>query len=245
MKNFPIAIIGIGCRFPGGASSPQAFWNLLKNGVDAIVDIPGDRWDIRRFYDPETEKPGKMHNRQGGFLEEKISEFDPLFFGISPREAKSLDPQQRLLLEVTYEAIEDAGLQLERLKGSLTGVFIGGFDLDNKMFYVGALNRQLIDAQTAANVTMTMLSNRLSYTFDLKGPSISIDTACSSSLVAIHTACQTLWNGDIDMAIAGGVNVMFLPDFTIVLSKGHFTSKHSRCKAFDADATGYHHADRL
>jgi acyl transferase domain-containing protein/NADPH:quinone reductase-like Zn-dependent oxidoreductase/NAD(P)-dependent dehydrogenase (short-subunit alcohol dehydrogenase family)/acyl carrier protein len=239
LKNFPIAIIGIGCRFPGGASSPQAFWNLLKNGVDAIVDIPGDRWDIRRFYDPETEKPGKMHNRQGGFLEEKISEFDPLFFGISPREAKSLDPQQRLLLEVTYEAIEDAGLQLERLKGSLTGVFIGGFDLDNKMFYVGALNRQLIDAQTAANVTMTMLSNRLSYTFDLKGPSISIDTACSSSLVAIHTACQTLWNGDIDMAIAGGVNVMFLPDFTIVLSKGHFTSKHSRCKAFDADATGY------
>ncbi len=239
MKNDPIAVIGIGCRFPGGASSPEAFWDLLKNGVDAIGDVPADRWDIRRFYDPDTEKPGKMHTKQAGFLKEKISRFDPLFFGISPREARSLDPQQRLLLEVTYEAIEDAGLQVEKLKGSAAGVFVGGFDLDNKLLLLGVLNRQLINSNTATNFTMTMLSNRISYTFDLRGPSMSIDTACSSSLVAVHTACRSIWNNESTMAFAGGVNIMILPEFSIMLSKGRFTSTHSRCKTFDADASGY------
>lgn len=239
MKNSLIAIIGIGCRFPGGASSPGAFWNLLKNGVDAIVDVPGDRWDMRRFYDPDTEKPGKVHSKQGGFLKEKIEDFDPLFFGISPREAETLDPQQRILLEITYEAIEDAGLQVEKLKGSPTGVFIGGFALDNKLLHLGVFNRHLLNSLSATNGTMAMLSNRIAYTFDLMGPAISMDTACSSSLVTVHAACQSIWNGDCEIAIAGGVNVMFQPGYFIVLSKGYFISKESRSKAFDADASGY------
>lgn len=239
MKDSLIAIIGIGCRFPGGASSPEAFWNLLKNGVDAIVDVPGDRWDMRRFYDPDTEKPGKMHCKQAGFLKEKIEYFDPLFFGISPREAEILDPQQRILLEITYEAIEDAGLQVEKLRGSSTGVFIGGFALDNKLLRLGFFNRHLLNSHSATTSTMTMLSNRISYTFDLMGPSISMDTACSSSLVTVHQACQGIWNGDCEIAIAGGVNIMFLPGYFIVLSKGYFTSKECRSKAFDADASGY------
>jgi len=239
MKRNPIAIIGIGCRFPGGASSPDKFWKLLTNRMDAIINVPSDRWDIRRYYDPDTEKPGKMHTWQAGFLEEKINEFDPLFFGISPREAQSLDPQQRVLLETAYEAVEDAGLQLEKLKGSATGVFIGGFDLDNKLLQLSVLNRRLINSNTANNLTMTMLSNRISYTFDLRGPSMSIDTACSSSLVAVHTACQSIWNKESEIAFAGGVNIMILPEFSIALSKGQFTSKHGRCKTFDADASGY------
>jgi acyl transferase domain-containing protein/NADPH:quinone reductase-like Zn-dependent oxidoreductase/acyl carrier protein len=244
MKNIenikpPIAIIGIGCRFPGNASSANAFWELLKNGVDAIIDVPQDRWDIRRFYDPQTGKPGKMHAKQAGFLKENIYEFDPLFFGISPREAENLDPQQRLLLEVTYEAIEDAGLPLKSLQGSDTGVFIGGFTLDQTMFLLNKENREMIHSLTAVNIMMAMLSNRISYTFDLRGPSVSMDTACSSSLVATHYACQSIWNGECSMAIVGGVNIMLKPEFSILLSKGQFTSKHGRCKTFDQEASGY------
>lgn len=235
----PIAIIGIGCRFPGGASSPDKYWQLLLKGQDAIVDVPKDRWDIRRFYDPDPDKPGKSYVKQGGFLKERIDEFDPLFFGISPREAETMDPQQRLLLEVTWEAFEDAGLIAEKLTGSNTGVFIGGFCLDNLLIRVGPLNRELADTHTAASSTMTMLSNRISYIFDLKGPSVSMDTACSSSLVTTHYACQSLWNGEADMAIAGGVNIMQRPEFPIAMSKGHFLSEHGRCMTFDERAAGY------
>lgn len=235
----PIAIIGIACRFPGGASNPLAFWELLKNKGDAITDIPGDRWDFRRFYDPQTEKPGKMHVKQGGFLKEDISQFDPLFFGISPREAENLDPQQRFLLEVTYEAIEDAGLQLEPLKGSDTGVFIGGFALDHSLLLLSKENRQLLNSLTGVSIMLAMLSNRISYTFDLRGPSASIDTACSSSLVTTHYACQSIWNGDCSLAIAGGVNIILKSELLVALSKGQFISKDGRCKTFDKDASGY------
>lgn len=237
--NHPIAIIGIGCRFPGNASNPNALWELLKNGIDAIIDVPGDRWSIKRFYDPDTGKPGKMTTRQSGFLKENIYEFDPLFFGISPREAETLDPQQRLLLETTYEAIEDAGLPIESLQGSNTGVFIGGFTLDHYVSILGKENREMINSHTAVSSTMTMLSNRLSYSFDLKGPSVSMDTACSSSLVAAHYACQSIWNNECSMAIVGGVNIILRPDFLIAMSKGRFTSKHGRCKTFDQEASGY------
>ena len=235
----PIAIIGIGCRFPGGASNPRLFWRNLCQGKDAIVDIPADRWDIRKFYDPNPNKPGKSYVKQGGFLKEKIDEFDPLFFGISPREAETMDPQQRLLLEVTWEAFEDAGLVIEELAGSNTGVFIGGFCLDNLIMRVGPLNRELADTHTAASSTMTILSNRISHIFDLTGPSVSMDTACSSSLVTTHYACQSIWNGDAEMAIAGGVNIMLRPEFPIAMSKGHFLSEHGRCMAFDVRAGGY------
>ena len=235
----PIAIIGMGCRFPGKASNPSAFWEMLCKGADAIVDVPSDRWDIRRFYDEDPDKPGKTYAKQGGFLHEKIDQFDPLFFGISPREAESMDPQQRLLLEVTWEAFEDAGIVAEQLAGSNTGVYIGGFCLDNNLLMLGALNRELVDSHTGTNTTMTILSNRISYTFDLKGPSVTMDTACSSSLVSTHYACQSIWNGDCNLAISGGVNVMLKPEFPIVMSKGKFLSPHSRCMAFDERADGY------
>ncbi len=239
MSKEPIAIVGIGCRFPGGAASPEQFWNLLAEGTDCIIDVPKDRWDYRRFYDPETDRPGKSHQFQGGFLKLKVEEFDPLFFGMSPREAAVLDPQQRLLLQTTWEAFEDAGFTEQQLKGSETGVFVGGFCLDNKLQQLGALNRDLIGPHTATSSTMVMLSNRISYAFDLRGPSLSIDTACSSALVAAHYACTSIWSGESDMAIAGGVNIMLRPEYPIAMSKGQFLSKHSRCKAFDEDAGGY------
>ena len=238
-KKAPIAIIGIGCRFPGGAANPRQFWRNLCRGKDAITDVPAERWDIRRFYDPNPNKPGKTYAKQGGFLKEKIDQFDPLFFGISPREAETMDPQQRLLLEVTWEAIEDAGLQAETLQGSRTGVFIGGFMLDNLLLRVSPMSREYANTHTGVSCTMTMLSNRISYTFDLQGPSVSMDTACSSSLVAAHYACQSIWNGESDMVMTGGVNMMLRPEFPIVMSKGKFLSTHSRCMAFDARAGGY------
>lgn len=236
----PIAVVGMGLRFPGGASNPEEFWKLLAEGTDCIVDVPKDRWDWRRFYDPETDRPGKSHQPQMGFLQKvRVEEFDPLFFGMSPREAAILDPQQRLLLESTWEAFEDAGFQEAKLRGSRTGVFIGGFCLDNKLQQLGALNRDLIGQNTATSSTMVMLSNRISYSFDLRGPSLTIDTACSSALVAAHYACLSIWTGESDMAVAGGVNVMLRPEYPIAMSKGQFLSKHARCKAFDEDAGGY------
>lgn len=212
---------------------------MLRRKKDAIVDVPEDRWDTRRFYDENPDKPGKMYVKQGGFLKEKVDRFDPLFFGISPREAESMDPQQRLLLEVTWEAIEDSGMVETDLKGSRTGVFIGGFCMDAMLMRFGQLNRELANSHSAASSTMTMLSNRISYTFDLKGPSVTMDTACSSSLVAAHYGCQSIWNGESETAIIGGVNVMLRPEFPIVMSKGKFLSPHGRCKAFDEDAAGY------
>lgn len=235
----PIAIVGIGCRFPGGAATPEQFWKLLAEGTDCIVDVPKDRWDYRRFYDPDTDRPGKSHQFQGGFLKTKLEEFDPLFFGMSPREAAVLDPQQRLLLETTWEAFEDAGFTDDKIRGSETGVFIGGFCFDNKLQQLSSLNRDLIGPHTATSSTMVMLSNRISYSFDLRGPSLSIDTACSSALVAAHYACMSIWTGESKMAIAGGVNIMLRPEYPIAMSKGQFLSKHSRCKAFDEDAGGY------
>lgn len=235
----PIAIIGIGCRFPGGGHNPEQFWNVLAEGVDGIIDVPADRWDFRKFYDADKERIGKSHAKQAGFLQTRVDAFDPLFFGISPREAAVLDPQQRLLLELTWEAFEDAGLIEERLKGSNTGVFIGGFTLDNKLIQLGQLNREIMSSNTATSSTMVMLSNRISYTFDLRGPSVSMDTACSSSLVAAHYACQSIWSGESDLAITGGVSMMLTPEYPITMSKGQFLSDHSRCKAFDEDARGY------
>ena len=224
----PLAIIGMGCRFPGGAHSPSAFWELLKNGVDAIVDIPSDRWDSRRFYDPNPNRPGKTYARQGGFLTEPIDTFDAHFFGVSPREAVRLDPQQRLLLEVTWEALEDAGQAIDRLRGSDTGVYIGGFTLDSQIHQFSLHNRHLLDAHASTSATMTILANRISYTFDFHGPSITLDTACSASLVAFHYACQDLWSGACSLAVAGGVNVMFRPEYAITMSKGRFLSPDDR-----------------
>lgn len=239
MKRAQLAIIGIGCRFPGNSNTPEQFWDLLKSGTDAIINVPKNRWDNRRFFSQNKNRQGKTLSSQFGFLTLDITEFDPLFFGISPLEAETLDPQQRLLLQTTWEAFEDAGIPESKFRGSDTGVFIGGFTLDNKLIQLGDKNRDRIKSSTATSSTMVMLSNRISYSLDLRGPSISIDTACSSSLVGIHYACQSIWSGESKMAIAGGANLMLKPEYPIVMSKGQFLSSHSRCKTFDADAQGY------
>src|SRR5438093_4319897 len=216
----PIAIIGIGCRFPG-ADGPEAYWRLLSQGIDAISEVPADRWSLEAFYDPDPAKSGKVITRWGGFVD-RIDSFDAGFFRFSPREAARIDPQQRLLLEVAWEALEDAGQAPERLAGSRTGVFVGGFALESKVMQLDRSNRHLIDTHTATGSMMTMVANRLSHAFDFRGPSLATDTACSSSLVAAHLACQSIWSGEATLALAGGVNVMIRPDFTIAESKGGF-----------------------
>jgi acyl transferase domain-containing protein/NADPH:quinone reductase-like Zn-dependent oxidoreductase/NAD(P)-dependent dehydrogenase (short-subunit alcohol dehydrogenase family)/acyl carrier protein len=239
----PIAIIGMGCRFPGGANSPEKFWRNILNGTDAIVDVPSDRWDMRMFYDQEKNKEGKIYAKQGGFLQESIYDFDPLFFGITPNEAESIDPQQRLLLETTWEAFENAGIVKDQITGSSTGVFVGGFTIDNGLLQLDKSNLGEINSFTASNASLCILSNRISHVFDLKGPSMTIDTACSSSVVATHVAVQSLRSGDCNLALVGGVNVMLMPSYFVTLCKAQFLSDHSRCKAFDRDARGYARAE--
>lgn len=235
----PIAIIGIGCRFPGKADSPDAYWKLLSEGVDATRDLPPGRWDVAKFYDPEPGKSGKMSTFHGGFLDQ-IDQFDAQFFGISPREAVWLDPQQRLLLQVAWEALEDAGQAAEQLAGKDVGVFVGGFTLDYQLLQnYGIYSRYQLQTHSATGMMMTMLANRLSYVFDFRGPSMSVDTACSSSLVATHLAAQSIWNGECSVALAGGSNVMIAPNMTIAESKGGFLSPDGRCKTFDRAANGY------
>jgi len=241
MKNSrePIAIVGMGCRLPGGASTPLKLWNLLKQGFDGIIDVPSERWDMRRFYDSNPSQPGKMYVNKGGFLQEKIDQFDADFFHISPREAQSIDPQQRLLLEVTWEAMEDGGIVPSHLRGSQTGVFMGGFTTDWQNLRNNPHNIMSAGAYTGINSSQTILSARLAYFFDLKGPCLTIDTACSSSLAALHLAAQSIWHRECRMALAGGVNVMLTPEATIAMSKGHFLNPEGYCRSFDADAKGY------
>jgi len=235
----PIAIVGMGCRFPGGSADPQIFWDNLLNGKDCIIDVPEHRWDVNRFYDADREKPGKMYVKSGGFLQERIDEFDALFFGVSPREAVSLDPQQRILMEVSWEALEDAGIDPDALAGTDTGVFVGGFMLDNKLTQLNPLNRHTISSNTAVGMTLAMLSNRISYIYDLRGPSISIDTACSSSLVALDQACNSMWAGNINLALVGGANIMHRPEIFIGMCKGGFLAPDGRSKSFDERGDGY------
>ncbi|RJQ75664.1 acyltransferase domain-containing protein [Pseudonocardiaceae bacterium YIM PH 21723] len=235
----PVAIVGIGCHFPGGATSPAAFWDLLCAGVDATRELPADRWEVGKFYDPDPAKLGKMSTFRGGFLD-RVDQFDASFFGISPREAVWLDPQQRLLLRAAWEAFEDAGHDVDRLAGSDIGVFVGGFTLDYQLLQnYGVHSRYELQAHSAAGMMMTMLANRLSHAFDFRGPSLAVDTACSASLVALHLAMQAIWNGECSQAIVGGVNVMLAPNMTIAESKGGFLSPDGRCKTFDASADGY------
>lgn len=233
-----IAIIGIGCRYPGGIKSPEDLWNLVMRGEDAITETPKDRWSLDSYFSSSRAKKGKAVTRWGGYID-GIDQFDPHFFGISPREAECMDPQQRLLLEVSWEAFEDAGIVPSRLAGKNAGVFVGGFTLDYKIMQFGAGGMDHIGAHTAVGSMMTMLSNRISYTFDLRGPSLSVDTACSSSLVAVHLACSAIENGECDLALAGGVLLSFTPQYTIAESQGGFLSPDGRSKAYDSRANGY------
>ncbi len=231
----PIAIVGIGCRFPK-AKNPQSFWQLLRNDGDAIVPIPRERWDIDAYYDPNPGTPGKMNARWGGFLEE-VDKFDADFFGMSAEEVEHTDPQQRIFLEVAWEALENAGVLPSSLAGSQTGVFIGMCTIDyHRLLYK---NFDCIGPHSSTGTTFCITANRLSYLLDLRGPSMAIDTACSSSLVTIHLACQSLRNRESDLCLAGGVNLILSPDSTISSSQTRMLSAKGRCNTFDAKADGY------
>jgi acyl transferase domain-containing protein/acyl-coenzyme A synthetase/AMP-(fatty) acid ligase/NAD(P)-dependent dehydrogenase (short-subunit alcohol dehydrogenase family)/acyl carrier protein len=234
-SNDGIAIVSMACRFPGHANTPEAFWSLLRDGVDAITEVPSDRWDAQAAYHPDPSHPGTVVNRYGGFVG-FVDQFDATFFGISGREALHLDPQQRLLLECCWEVFERAGLSSNSLTGSQTGVFVGISTND----YFQRLNRRPedIDAYVASGNALSLAANRLSYTFGLEGPSMAIDTACSASLVAVHQACQSLRIGESDLAIAGGVNLLLDPTVSINHSRARMLASDGRCKAFSADADG-------
>ncbi len=236
-KTEPIAIIGDGCRFPGGANDPETFWKILHDGVDAITEIPHDRWNIDTYYDPNPDTQGKMYTRSGGFLEQ-VDQFDPQFFGISPREAVSMDPQQRLLLEVTWEALERAGIAPNSLVGSKTGVFVGIGQNDYAQLQLNG-DPTSISAYDGTGNGFCFASGRLSYVLGLQGPNIAIDTACSSSLVAVHQACQSLRAGECNLALAGGVHLILSPQVTIFLSRTQALSPDGRCQTFDAAANGF------
>jgi acyl transferase domain-containing protein/thioesterase domain-containing protein/acyl carrier protein len=240
--NEPLAIIGIGCRFPGGSDSPQAFWDMLCAGTDAIREIPPDRWSIAAHYDPVPGRDGKSVSRWGGFIE-NIDRFDPGFFGISAREADAIDPQQRLLLEASWEAFEDAGQTLEGIRGSSTGVFIGISTSDYGALQNEGGGRAVADVYSATGSTFSISANRISYCFDLRGPSLAVDTACSSALTACHIACQSLWRGDCSMAIVGGVNALLSQETFFAFSRMAMLSPDGRCKAFDAGANGFVRAE--
>lgn len=230
-----IAVVGIGCRF-AKVTSPDSFWSVLKHGVNAVTEVPIDRWDNNSLYDPSPAIPGKLSTRWGGFLDQ-IDQFDPYFFGISPREAERMDPQQRLLLEVVWESLEHAGQSPSQLSGRNVGTFIGISTSDYSQLILRERNQ--FDAFTATGASRSIAANRLSYVLDLRGPSLSIDTACSSSLVALHLACQSLRQGECEMALAGGINLMLSPELTIALSQANMMATDGRCKTFDASADGY------
>ena len=232
----PIAIISVSCRFPG-APNPEAFWDLLSGGVDAIREVPEDRFDIDEFYDPDPEVAGKTYTRFGGFLD-GIDGFDPEFFGISPREAVWIEPQQRLMLETVWEGLERAGYSPAALRGSRTGVFAGVAANE----YAHLLSSESIDKIEPYFITgnaLNAISGRVAFALGFEGPAMAVDTACSSALVAIHQACQALHSGDCDLALAGGVNVLLSPVTVVAASRARMLSPVGRCKTFDASADGY------
>ena len=237
-KAEPIAIIGMSCRFPGGANEPEAFWQLLSLGQDAVTEIPPERWDVEAYYDPNPNALRKMYTREAGFLQHPIDEFDPHFFGISPREANSLDPQHRLLLEVSWDALENAAQSLDKI-ANRTGIFVGIGQNDYAHLQAMMLAPEEIDVYASTGNGYSFASGRLSYILGLQGPNMALDTACSSSLVAVHLACVALRNQECDLALASGVQLMVSPEVMIALSRMRALSPDGRCKAFSAQADGY------
>lgn len=224
----PLAIVGISCRFPAGANNPEEFWSMLSEGRSAWSEVPSDRFNSKSFYHPSPDVNGTTNHQGGHFLSQDISAFDAGFFGITPSEASAMDPQQRLQLETAYEALENAGVPLEQLRGSKTSVHVAIFSRDyDRMMYK--------DTSDLANYHMTgsgdaIASNRISYTFDLKGPSMTLDTGCSGGLVALHQAAQSLRTGEVDMAIVGGTNLILTPDSMIPMSLMQFVEPGSMKK---------------
>src|SRR6059058_3144237 len=238
MHNDRIAIIGIGCRFPGGVHDAESFWKLLIERRDAVSEVPADRWSVERYYDPEPAIPGKTFVKRAGFLDQ-IDKFDPQFFGISPREAPYVDPQHRLLLETAWEAIENAGVVLDFEKGSDIGVFVGISHNDYQGMQSTASDHFGISAHSPTGTAHSIAANRISYCLNLHGPSVAMDTACSSALTAVHTACEHIWAGRGDAALSGGVTVMITPGGFIGFSQASMLSPDGRCAAFDASASGF------
>src|SRR5271166_4742341 len=238
MSKDRIAIIGIGCRFPGGVNDTESFWKLLAEGREAVSGVPPDRWNVERFFDPEPGLPGKSIARRGGFLE-GIDQFDPQFFGISPREAPYVDPQHRLLLETAWEAIEDAGLVLDLDRGTDLGVFVGISHNEYQGIQSTPWEHSGIGPHSPTGCAHSIAANRISYCFNLRGPSVAMDTACSSALTAVHAACEHIRAGRGDAALAGGVTVIITPGGFIGFSQASMLSPEGRCKAFDASANGF------
>ena len=236
----PIAIVGMACRFPGGASSPEAFWECLAEGRDLVGRIDERRWGTEYYYHPNPQTPGRSYTWSAGVLDD-IDRFDAAFFGISPREAAEMDPQQRLLLELAWEALEDGAQVPERLAGSDCAVYIGISSTDYANSRIDDPGSG--DAYAMTGGTLSIAANRISYVFDLHGPSMAVDTACSSSLVALHQACLGIWRGESASALAGGVNILMTPFSFIGFSKASMLSPTGRCRAFDAAGDGYVRAE--
>ncbi|KAH8736190.1 hypothetical protein BGZ61DRAFT_339395 [Ilyonectria robusta] len=236
-KSMPIAIVGMACRLPGEATNPDKLWELCANREAAWSEVPKDRMNIDAYWHPDGERGGNTNAKGGHFLKQDVAAFDASFFSIPPTEAKSIDPQQRILMETVYEAMESGGMSMEDLAGSDTSCYVGSFSRD----YYEIIDR---DPETAPLYSVTgngaaILSNRISYFYDLKGPSLTLDTACSSSLVALHLACQSLRSGESHRAIVGATNLILNPDIITAMSNMHFFSPDSRCYSFDACANGY------
>ncbi len=233
-----IAIVGIGCRFPGGVNDTEALWKLLVDGREAVCETPPDRWNVERFYDAEPGVISKSIARRGGFIE-GIDQFDPQFFGISPREAPYVDPQHRLLLETAWEAMEDAGIVLDLERGTDLAAFVGISHNDYQIIQGTPWDSSGITPHSPTGTAHSIAANRISYCFNLRGPSVAMDTACSSALTAVHLACEHIWSGRGETALAAGVTVMITPGGFIGFSQASMLSPDGRCKAFDASANGF------
>ena len=236
--NEPIAVVGIGCRVPGG-DDPAGFWELLQGGEDMVSPTPSARWDADALYDPNPEVSGRIAARNAGYLRGPVDEFDAEFFGIAPREAVGMDPQQRLLLEVSWEALENAAQPPDQLERSRTGVYFGLCASDYANLQLKCDDPKLLDAHFTSGIAHSVASGRLSYLLGLQGPALTIDSACSSSLVAVHLACQALRTNDCSMALAGGVNLLLAPELYMALSRARMLSPEGRCKTFDEAADGF------
>lgn len=238
-----IAIVGMSCRFPAGGNSPDEFWNVLKQGKDGIVDIPEDRWDLEKYYSPDKTEPGKMYTQKGGFLDHPINEFDPQFFNMSPKEASAVDPQQRLLLELTWEAFENANINISELYGENVGVYIGISTEEYSLGHYKSGDLTKVDAYSLTGTAFSTACGRISYTYGFTGPCFCVDTACSSSLTALNQACKAIQGNEAKMAVVGGVNLILSPVVHVGFSKLQAISPDGYSKSFDADASGYARAE--
>ncbi|EFR00145.1 fatty acid synthase S-acetyltransferase [Nannizzia gypsea CBS 118893] len=234
----PIAVVGIGCRYPGGITTVHEFWDAIRNGTDTISEVPQDRFNVHAFHDPTAQNKGRINNVKGGFLED-IDKFDAEFFGYFPKEACRIDPQQRLILEASIHALEDSGTRLDQVSGSRMGVFAGTFQYDYAFIQGASVQRDQASGHSNLGAGACGLSNRVSHRLNLQGPSVTVDTACSASMVALHLACQSIWTGESTAAFACGVNAILRPEASISLSMGGYVSKQGVCKPFDKEADGY------